>query len=75
MSPLDLLGTEGTLFLYMLQPFVRVVNKGQENLSNIPHGYLPQMRLACVSSKELQIVSIPSRAEYMGNDTESMLLR
>jgi hypothetical protein len=56
MSPLDLLGTEGTLFLHMLQPFVRVANKGQENLSNMLHGYLPRMMLACVPPKELQIV-------------------
>jgi hypothetical protein len=31
----DLLGLEGTLFLRLLQPFIRVVDKGQENFSNI----------------------------------------
>ena len=31
----DFLGLEGTLFWRSLQPFIRVVDKGQENFSNI----------------------------------------
>jgi hypothetical protein len=35
MSPLDSSGLEGTLFLRMLQPLIRVADKGQENFPNM----------------------------------------
>ena len=35
MSPLDSWGLEGTLFLRMLQPLIRVADKGQENFPNM----------------------------------------
>lgn len=34
MNPLDSLGTEGALSLFILQPLIRVADKGQENLSD-----------------------------------------
>jgi hypothetical protein len=33
----DFLGLEGTLFLRMLQPLIRVADRGQENFSNITY--------------------------------------